>query len=781
MDYLDFELAIGVGDGVSYPVSVIRSPAGEQRASTKFPYDELELKNKLQALQIALLKSGSTRRDIMPPEEKASIEDFGKVLFGTLFPEEIRSCYRLSRQQAKQEGKGLRLRLRIEAPELASMPWEYLYDESEGDFVCLSTDTPIVRYLELARPPDPLTFTPPMRILGMVASPDDRPKLDVGREKQRIAEALSDLEARGLVSMTWMEGATWQDLQKAMRQGPWHVFHFVGHGGFDATTGGGMLALCDENNQTFRLSAVNLGRLLADHSDLRLVVLNACEGAQASDTDVFSSTASVLIRRGVPAVIAMQFEITDRAAIQFVQVFAEAVAEGLPIDAAVSEARKAISLSTSNTVEWGTPVLHMRSPDGRLFVPDPESPAISPPAYPGHVGRELTEPEDVQPEEDSVSQGASSVAVGLAAIGKSKARLAGIVGVVVAVLMGLAWLIVGSPDSSEVHFSSADQIASIALIADADSVIQGTSVPMHAVIMDSLGRRISTEDLVMGFPLMWDPGDSTIAEIIPGSNTYSVSIQGLRVGRATICVAFADTSGSVGRFVAKYNITVVPEEAGQANVYREYSMAQDAFTNPEVTDDDVLARYRNLLDDGGASSILESEQMEMLGRRVNQLEALSARYREVDAVDRADSLSIVEERTLWESFLAQADTVRKSPAKRYAANAVDSLRSIATEHPTLLSLELCTTGALDCPERSRTSTFAAGQRAYFSTKVSLRGAIRWEWRGPGGTILEEGNETLPAAGYRTYKYVQVEAAGAYELRVFNDRNNLIGRRAFRVE
>ena len=34
MDYLDFELAIGAGDGYTYPVSVIRSPAGDQRATT---------------------------------------------------------------------------------------------------------------------------------------------------------------------------------------------------------------------------------------------------------------------------------------------------------------------------------------------------------------------------------------------------------------------------------------------------------------------------------------------------------------------------------------------------------------------------------------------------------------------------------------------------------------------------------------------------------------------------------------------------------------------------
>jgi hypothetical protein len=61
----------------------------------------------------------------------------------------------------------------------------------------------------------------------------------------------------------------------------------------------------------------------------------------------------------------MQYEITDKAAIEFSRDFYEAVADGLPVDAAVTEARAAVSVDSM--LEWGTPVLYMRSPDGRLF------------------------------------------------------------------------------------------------------------------------------------------------------------------------------------------------------------------------------------------------------------------------------------------------------------------------------------------------------------------------------------------------------------------------------
>ena len=62
----------------------------------------------------------------------------------------------------------------------------------------------------------------------------------------------------------------------------------------------------------------------------------------------------------------MQFEITDQAAVVFAQEFYSALADNYPVDAALTEARKAI-FARGNKIEWGTPVLYMRAPDGRIF------------------------------------------------------------------------------------------------------------------------------------------------------------------------------------------------------------------------------------------------------------------------------------------------------------------------------------------------------------------------------------------------------------------------------
>jgi hypothetical protein len=300
-------------------------------------------------------------------EPTQAVQHFGAQLFEALMHDDVRSVYDMSRQATSANGQGLRIKLRINAPELATIPWEYLYDVRQGEFVALSRYSPIVRFLELPLPEPELALAAPLRILGVVASPADAAALDVEREKARLEEAVRELQGSGLVDLVWLEGQTWRDLQAAMQGGPWHIFHFVGHATTDDEVGEGFLLLADDYGDSAPLSATQLGRLLADQRTLRLAMLNACQGARGNESGSFSSLASVLVRRGLPAVLAMQYEISDEAAIEFTTSFYQALVANLPIDAAVSEARKAISLATAGSLEWGTPALFMRAPDGMIW------------------------------------------------------------------------------------------------------------------------------------------------------------------------------------------------------------------------------------------------------------------------------------------------------------------------------------------------------------------------------------------------------------------------------
>jgi tetratricopeptide (TPR) repeat protein len=386
-DYLDFELEIRGGGPREYPMTV-RSPAGEAQGQMRFPFDEWELKDRLQSLEIALLRSGGTRRR-MPSSEEHTVQDFGRGLFESLLVGDVRTRYEMSLSEARRQGKGLRLKLRIQPSELAVLPWEFLYDAERDRYPCLSSNTPLVRYLDLAQPVEPLHVSPPLRVLGMVASPLGLDPLDVEHERRLVEEATRGLREGGLLELTWLEGQTWRHLQRAMRRGPWHIFHFVGHGGFDAATEEGAIALSNDAGHMNLLRATGLAELLDDHYPLRLGFLNSCEGARGSESDAFSSTAATLVRRGVPAVVAMQYETTDKAAIEFSRDFYEALADSLPVDAAVTEARAAVSMDSM--LEWGTPVLYMHSPDGRVF--DISTPTLR--------AQPTPEPEERQ-EEDSL-------------------------------------------------------------------------------------------------------------------------------------------------------------------------------------------------------------------------------------------------------------------------------------------------------------------------------------------------------------------------------------------
>jgi len=364
MQYRDFDLKIiRLADG-NYRAEA-RAPDGAS-AAVEFanPFAQYELENFI--LKIGHMRTGTRSRG--SPQMRAA-EEFGGKLFESVFRGEVRDCFTASLNQlAYEDDRGLRIRLSLaEAPELASWPWEYLHHRRQ--FVVLSRETPLFRLPELPRPIRPLAAPPPLRFVGLVSDPKDSryPKLNVEREKTNINAALSGLVERGLFTVEWLHTATLAELQKRLRhRDPAHIFHFIGHGGWDRERDDGLLVFQDEWGDGYEVGASHLATILNNHRSLRLVVLNACEGARLSPADPFAGVAGTLVSLGLPAVLAMQFEITDRAAIQLARIFYESLADGLPIESALTEARVEI-FASGNDVEWGTPVLYLRAADGVLF------------------------------------------------------------------------------------------------------------------------------------------------------------------------------------------------------------------------------------------------------------------------------------------------------------------------------------------------------------------------------------------------------------------------------
>ncbi len=393
--YANFDLVID-REGDQFLARVIDSPAGEATHAFSFPFSRLELEN-------FLLRVGQSRRTVRridSPQMEAARE-FGGKLYDTVFDGEVRTCFRRALDEADRQDQGLRVRVRFEnALDMADLPWEYLYAQALGRFLVLSTRTPLVRYIDLPSRIKPLQISPPLKILVMVSSPTDYIDLDVEAEYGRLVDALSDLVSSGRVVLDRLDDANLSTLQKRLRQNEYHIFHYVGHGGYDEARDDGVLMLEDEMGRGRSVSGHELGTILHDHRSLRLAILNSCEGARTSTSDPFAGTAQSLIQQGIPAVVAMQFEISDDAAIVFAHEFYAAIADGYPVDAASAEARKAMFTSNPD-VEWGTPVLNMRSPDGMVFeVTGDPIPVVEPPDIPPPPARPATEERepDVTPE-----------------------------------------------------------------------------------------------------------------------------------------------------------------------------------------------------------------------------------------------------------------------------------------------------------------------------------------------------------------------------------------------
>lgn len=371
--YQNFDLTIQ-RSGTGYRV-LVDSPAGQATLNFSSPFSEAELEN-------LLLEIGQTPvrvRGSGSPEKMQAAQDFGGRLFDAVFAGEVLVCFRSSENEAKAQNHRLRIRLRLsEVPELAALPWEYLYYKNLGYFLALSRDTSFVRYLDVSQPISPLRVRPPLKVLAMISSPVDYPRLDVEREWYSLQQALTPLLQQGSVALERLDDATTDMLDKRLAIGAHHVLHFIGHGELGEEDQESALILKDMNGKGMPVSGRKLGMLLRSHSDsLRLAVLNACEGGRGGHKDLFTGPAQSLIQQGIPAVIAMQSEITDEAAIRLTQVFYKSLAEGQPVDAALAKARKKI-FAGNDDIEWGTPVLYMRSPDGRIF--DVEQKPVQPPS-----------------------------------------------------------------------------------------------------------------------------------------------------------------------------------------------------------------------------------------------------------------------------------------------------------------------------------------------------------------------------------------------------------------
>jgi formylglycine-generating enzyme required for sulfatase activity len=380
-EYETFELLVGPRAGDGYPVTVIQSPGGE--ASGVCSLDPAA-----DDLQAAL-----NRIEFYDADERL-LAAFGHRLFDALFPDPIARLFRAGLGMARGRGKGLRVRLHLESPQLAALPWEYLRDPQEECFLAISPETPLVRYVSMPSPIRPTVARLPLRVLVIIFSPSDAPPLEVAQERDTIEEALRARVDQGLVHVRLLEHGLVDGISQAMRDFRPHVFHFIGHGRFEGEEA--CVLLEDERGEAMPMDERTFREFFLGMPDTRLAVLNACQTATVSSARPLVGLAPRLLQRSLSAVIAMQYPIRERAALVFTREFYRSLALGHPVDAAIAEARKGIYLDgRGQASDWGIPVLFLRARDGQLFDLESLAEHIHPDLLQPEISRLPFEPETV--------------------------------------------------------------------------------------------------------------------------------------------------------------------------------------------------------------------------------------------------------------------------------------------------------------------------------------------------------------------------------------------------
>ncbi len=375
MKYLNFDLEAfdykATPSAERFRVRVISSPVGEQRQTEAETVSlPSELRGRLRRLD---------KRALTLPEMIA----LGEELASALFPPRVRTFWERSRERL-DEDEGLRIRLKLDTYALADLPWEYVYLPRPGTpssqkgpdgFLVLDRSVSLVRYEVLSQAPgslDPVGASP-LRLVALLASPavPGYPRLDLAAEQQGITQALSEVPD---IRVETYPNATIDMLQDALVRET-HIFHFAGHGKFEAdmgltygtAEGKGYLLFMAENGGDAPLSADKLALFMRGRG-VRLAVLGACEAGRRDQVNAWSAVAPALTKAGIPAVVAMQYTIRDTNAIAFSRRFYRALAAGQPIDAAMTDGRLAIfNRGDEKERDWGVPVLYLRADEGILF------------------------------------------------------------------------------------------------------------------------------------------------------------------------------------------------------------------------------------------------------------------------------------------------------------------------------------------------------------------------------------------------------------------------------
>jgi hypothetical protein len=300
---------------------------------------------------------------------------YGQALAGQVFADpEVLGFLRQVKTAVEAAGHSLRLRLLIgpTAPGLHALRWELLADPDTGAPFSTSERVLFSRFM-LSQDWRTVRLRPKaaLRALVAVAAPTDLAayglaEIDREGEVRRAQDALAGTEVTvaGLA-----EPLTIERLDQCLRRGV-DICYLVAHGVLRAGDGP-FLFLQGPDGRTQRIGGDDLAQRIAEMREPpRLMVLASCEGAggdaAAGDSAATSAQAALaprLAASGVPAILAMQGQISMATVAEAMPRFFSELLQDGRIDRALAVAR---GLVRGRPDAW-MPALYLRLRGGRIW------------------------------------------------------------------------------------------------------------------------------------------------------------------------------------------------------------------------------------------------------------------------------------------------------------------------------------------------------------------------------------------------------------------------------
>lgn len=299
------------------------------------------------------------------------IEFYGKTLYEQLFAdEELQIAFAKARASAETSDIPIRLRLLIDpdVPDLQHLKWEAMRDPIDGS--PLFTDQKLIfsRYLSSADwRPIRLSSRGDLSALVMVANPTDLSNYNLAPistqdEFNMAIKNLGDLDIALIPDPNSKQRATLNNLVDKLQSKEFDIIYLVCHGTFvkDET----WLWFEDDEGGVARVAGNELAKRINEFIRRpHLIVLASCQSAGNLAGKSLAALGPRLARAGIPAVVAMQGNISVQTMNEFMPVFFRELEREGHVDRAMAVARGAVR----NRPDYWMPVLFMRLKSGRIW------------------------------------------------------------------------------------------------------------------------------------------------------------------------------------------------------------------------------------------------------------------------------------------------------------------------------------------------------------------------------------------------------------------------------